>query len=227
MDSNERSARTERVFARLMYSVNNPPVGWEYDYPTARKGNSPGLPLTTVTGTDHNRRAARDALVQRQIRHKQALRTEADQTREARDSLVQHQGITILTQLSGTQYVTATATNMGRRHATLTVAIGTVSMTFRTKKAALRYAKVWTANATYALTMPRWNRDNGRTTRYIAPGVIVTATEQDKIMASRTPRSITIVCGRVSWEVLDDQAFNSIHLMWREVIKRAKEIWPR
>jgi hypothetical protein len=181
-------------------------------------------PTSTLYGTRAARAQARDALLTRQRTYdRHAEPVEAGSGREA---LIRHQGISVLTQLSGPQFVIARATGAGQVGAFLTVVIGTVVITFTDRAAARRYAGAWLGHRTTALGLPVWAPAETRTNRYLEPGVVVCATATDHTTTRVTAGSLLVIIGRVSWEVLDRKAFTTVAAMWQEVTATADTIWP-
>lgn len=181
-------------------------------------------PISTQYGTATARAQARDALITRRTAHDE--KTAPRNTRAVRDVLIRHQGISILTQLSGPQYVTARATNTGQVGAFLTVVIGTVVITISDPAAARRYAGAWLDHRTFALGLPTWSATETRSNRYAEPGVVICATATDHIAVHPTDTTVQLIIGRVSWEVLDRTAFTTVAAMWQEVAAKANAIWP-
>lgn len=183
------------------------------------------LPVSTQYGSQQQRAEAREALLERQIRATSEGNT-GIQVESQREQLIRHQGLTIQATLSGPQWVRSTVGNRGQTGAYVTVTIGTIVITFRDPDTLNRYATAWTGAAAEALSVPAWVPQQTRMNRYREPGVVIAAARSDQTQHVRTDRGgLCILAGRVSWQILDRQAYASVTHMWTGTTT-ATDIWP-
>ena len=79
---------------------------------------------------------------------------------------------------------------------------------------------------TTAFQLPARSPTETRINRYNEPGVVVCPTSSDHHALLVTATTLQIIVGRVSWEVLDRNAFITVAAVWNAVYARVNEIWP-
>jgi hypothetical protein len=178
------------------------------------------VPTSSQYGNIAQRAAHRQALLERRNAHHHEIEG------RRRENLIRRQDITIQIRLDGPQYVTARAFGAREPGAHLSVVIGTVVFTIKDPVTASRYVSAWTCRVSAALLLPRWVPRSAVLNQYAEPGVAVAATSADGISTKLTPRALTITIGRITWEIPDRDALNSVLSMWRAVESWIPHIWP-